>query len=517
MREIRLYAEKQDIQIVAEYLEAASAFQKNGKRTEFYRMLAQAKADPQVSLILVHDFSRFSRDSLQAKSLVRELRESGIRVVSLNDPEFDPESVVGVYMEAITFAKNEAYSREVAFHTRKGCRANVQTRDPETGWCYKNGGQPLWGYRYERLVRGNSKKGEIHKSIWVLDDTVVNGRPVHAWARYCLVELAAKGASLSELRDFCNKSGIPGRRKPYWSTFTWNAILQPSVLLQYLGYGVWNVRKKNGQEKPSSEWVIVDNAHPALLSQEEVLAIGSARKKQREKRFDAGYGKSRITTYLLSGGLFKCGRCGGNMIGLHRDGRYYYVCGSEPYRRGIGCGPGVYVPKQQVESEAIGGLQRLLSVCTNPQGFTRKVNQELRRIWQASTGFDPHAECKVVAIDSKIANIHRAIEEGLQDADWANERLCELVAERKALTAARTAIGSPPQIDVETALEYRRDLGKLLRYGEPLERKRFLRTWIQEARLSPESLEVEITFQMPGNIMEGVVAGVGFEPTTFGL
>ena len=59
LREIRLYAEKQDIQIVAEYLEAASAFQKNGKRTEFYRMLAQAKADPQVSLILVHDFSRF--------------------------------------------------------------------------------------------------------------------------------------------------------------------------------------------------------------------------------------------------------------------------------------------------------------------------------------------------------------------------------------------------------------------------------------------------------------------------
>jgi len=28
-------------------------------------------------------------------------------------------------MEAITFAKNEAYSREVAFHARKGCRASV--------------------------------------------------------------------------------------------------------------------------------------------------------------------------------------------------------------------------------------------------------------------------------------------------------------------------------------------------------------------------------------------------------
>ena len=59
---------------------------------------------------------------------MRELRQTGIQVVSLNDPEVDPETVAGVYMEAITFAQDEAYSREVAFHTRKGCRANIQTR-----------------------------------------------------------------------------------------------------------------------------------------------------------------------------------------------------------------------------------------------------------------------------------------------------------------------------------------------------------------------------------------------------
>lgn len=28
-------------------------------------------------------------------------------------------------------------------HTKKGCRANIRTRDPKTGWCFKNGGQPL--------------------------------------------------------------------------------------------------------------------------------------------------------------------------------------------------------------------------------------------------------------------------------------------------------------------------------------------------------------------------------------
>lgn len=122
-------------------------------------MLSRAKAGREVNTILVHDFSRFSQDSLRARLLIRDLRQAGVKIVSLNDLEVDPETVAGVYLEAITFAKNEAYSREVAFHTKKGCRANIQTGDPETGWCYKNGGQPLFGYRADRLIRGEMKKG----------------------------------------------------------------------------------------------------------------------------------------------------------------------------------------------------------------------------------------------------------------------------------------------------------------------------------------------------------------------
>ncbi len=56
------------------------------------------------------------------------------------------------------------------------------------------------------------------------------------------------------------------------------------------------------------------------------------------------------------------------------DGRYY-VCGSQHYRKGMGCGPGVYVPQAQVEAEVIGGLEQLVGLCADPQGFTRQVNQ----------------------------------------------------------------------------------------------------------------------------------------------
>ena len=518
LREIREYAKARNIEIIAEFTEAESAYQQRAKRPQFERMLAQAKAE-HVSMILIHDFSRFSRDSLGAKTLVRQLRGNGIKVVSLNDPEADPETVAGVYLEAITFAKNEAYSREVAFHTRKGCRANIQTRDPETGWCYKNGGQAPWGYRSLRLERGQDKRGRpIIKSIWVLDKAIIADRPSHEWARYCLVELAAAGASLAELRDFCNRKDIPARRKSYWGLSTWNAILQPSSILQFCGYGLWNVRTKEGRERPSSDWVIVPNAHPALITEDEARSIIAARRRAHvAATIPVNRGRSLTSEYLLSGGLFRCQRCGANMIGFRTSSGEYYVCGSQPYRRGMGCGPGVYVPRRAVEAEVCQGLSELLSLCSDPQGFTRQVNAELRRLWQESghndnaTGHD-----EMEKIEAKIANIRRAVEDGFADASWANARLRELLAKRDALTRTLDS-AEPPQLDADTVMAYRRQTEKVMVSGHPADRKRLMRAWVGEIKLDPESLEVGISYRLPEAVMKGVVAVAGFEPATFGL
>jgi len=509
LREIRAYAEKKGIEVVAEFSEAASAFQKKVRRVDFERMLESARSDREVSAILVHDFSRFSRDSLEAKMLVRELRNAGVRVISLNDPEVDPESVAGVYMEAITFAKNEAYSREIAFHTRKGCRANIQTRDPETGWCYKNGGQALWGYRSERLQRGEIKKGRpLVKSIWVPDDRIVAGKPVREWARHCLVELAAKGATLDELRDFCNDHSIPAPRQQYWGSTTWHSLLHPNCLLQYAGYGVWNVRGRRQRMNPPSEWVIVENAHEALITEDEAKQIMAARDGSKRKCFDKGFGRSKTSSYLLSGGLFVCGRCGSNLLGMRKTANAsYYICGSQPHRRGMGCGTAVYVPQVEVESEVMAGLTSLLDVCADGNGFTRKVNDELRQIWHDSTGYDPTVPHKLKEIDAKIANIRKAVENGLPDGEWAYSRMRELMAERDELSQKVTVTGQAPQIDVKTARAYRSQADKIMATGTYAEKKRLIRSCVAKTTIAPDTLEVEIQYKVPEAI--GACSGSG--------
>jgi site-specific DNA recombinase len=513
-RDFETFAARTGAEIKDRYSEAVSAFQHKARRREFERMLTRAKEDPEINAILVHDYSRFSRDSLEAKILVRDLRKRGVRVISLNDPEIDPDSVAGVYMEAFTFAKNEAYSREVAFHTRKGCRANVRTRDRETGWCYKNGGDPLWGYRIEHLVRGEERKGRpIIKSIWVPNEEVVAGRPLHEWTRHCLLELAAKGGSLQDLADFCNRQGIPAPRQPYWGHTTWNSLVHPHSLLQYTGYGVWNARGQNQRWNPPSEWVIVETAHEALITEEQAVAIVEVRQNDGRKQFDTGFRQSRDSGYLLSGGPFTCERCGSNMIGFKKgNGTRYYVCGSQPYRRGMGCGPGVYVPQTLVEGEVLTGLEGLVGVCTDPDGFTRQVNEELRRIWEESVGYDPTAKRRLAEVEAKIGNLWRAIEDGITQTGEANKRLAALTAEKERLETAAPVVGEAPQIDVDTAMAYRRDVPKLLKQGSPAERKRLLRAWVQEIKLAPDRLEVEITYRVPEPVMNIQGAGAVFHP-----
>jgi hypothetical protein len=74
-----------------------------------------------------------------------------------------------------------------------------------------------------------------------------------------------------------------------------------------------------------------------------------------------------------------------------------------------------------------------------------------------------------------------------------------------------TVAGEPPRIDVPTAMTYRRDAEKVLAQGEPAERKRLLRIWIEGIKLAPETREVEITYRLPEPVMHEMVAGARYE------
>jgi len=101
----------------------------------------------------------------------------------------------------------------------------------------------------------------------------------------------------------------------------------------------------------------------------------------------------------------------------------------------------------------------------------------------------------------------------LGDAAWANSRLGELLAERERLAGARVVSGEPPQIDAKTALACRRQTEKVLAQGDAAERKRLVRTWVQEMKQAPGRLEVEITYRIPEPVLTRA-GGAGPQPTS---
>jgi hypothetical protein len=124
-----------------------------------------------------------------------------------------------------------------------------------------------------------------------------------------------------------------------------------------------------------------------------------------------------------------------------------------------------------------------------------------------------NAADEIAAIEGKIANIRKAIEEGLADANWANSRLREPIVEKRAVEPQTS---EPSRVDAETVLTYIKNIQGLFQQAEPPECKRLLRKLVKGVKLLPERLEVEIAYEVPELVMNRVVAGDGFEPPTFG-
>ena len=521
---IEEYAAQQRIPVLETFEEAASSFQDESKRVEFLRMIERAKSDPQVSAILVHESSRFCRHPWQTPQLIGELQDAGVRVISVTEPEHDVNTVMGMWMQKVMEAKNASYSMEVAFHTRKGMRQNVNTRDPQSGWCWKNGGRPPWGYRTVRTEQRDVRGRPRFKATWELDASEVSGRPVWEWTRDMLIR-AGDGGSLDSIRDMLNAAGVPTALGNRWCTSSVRSMLEPHMLLQYAGHGTWAVRKKRRRRwNPSEDWEIVPDAHPAIISEEEARHIGRVREKARAWHGKPAARMSRARTqaspYLLTGGLFTCRRCGANMIGHKNRGYSYYLCATSQYQRGSGCGRAVLVRQSLLESEIWDSVSRWIGLFTKPRsGLLKAANREINRLWKSSGKAEARSlRDRLERVDRKTGNIRTAIEDGIADTAWANERLTELRRERVGIVGDLTATPTaPPEIEREVLARYAADLPRLLDTATDEERRRLARHFVETVELDPDAREVEIQLKLPEECARHMEAAAGVEPANKGF
>ena len=338
LKAIRTYAEANEMVVLEEYVDEGISAYNDTKRPDFEAMIRHSKVDKEIIHILVHEAFRFFRNKYRSSAVKGELLQHGVTVIPVNSP-YDPTTIEGVWRDSIDDTMAQTTSMIIGQHVTKGMVENASRRDPESGYCYKNGGRAPYGYRNKALYIGQGQRKDNYKLLWEIDpDTApILHKMVVDWRN-------GEGLSYHQIRDRLNELNIPNPSGKTWICSSISQMFREDRLKQYAGYYYWNKTAKRGiigqTRKDKSEWIIVENAHPAIITDEEVeAALALARSRQpRTAAISSFNSKWALTGLNLEGNsFFTCKRCGGNMSG-HNDPRGgTYSCGNYHYRGKVAC------------------------------------------------------------------------------------------------------------------------------------------------------------------------------------
>ena len=277
----------------------------NWNRPGWQKLIAMVE-DDEVHCIVIKDGTRLGRDYLRA-GLYREMfRERGVRLVAVNDG-FDSERGDDDFTPFREIMA-EFYARDTSKKIKSVLSAKGRSGKPTTN-------TPPYGF----------VKDPNDKYKWLVDPVAaatirrifqmaMDGMGPHQIGRVLTAEKVERPSY------YFGKNGLGTRRNDYDPKYpyTWNGSTIGKILetLAYCGHLV-NLRMttvdfKTGKsiEKPQDEWLIFENHHEAIISQEVFDTVQKLRETKR--RFDTlGYANPLT-------GLLWCADCGEKLYNYRR-------------------------------------------------------------------------------------------------------------------------------------------------------------------------------------------------------
>ena len=512
IRRINEFASKNNIKVTKQFQDSDSAFH-DENRTDFDKMIKLALME-RPNFIILDDSSRFARTRQVSINTKKQLRSHGIKILYASEPNIDTNTVSGLWLESIQETKNEATSMEISFHTKKGMSGNLNQRDTETGWCYKNGGKAPYGYKRNILYRGINQKGKpIHKTIWELDE---NTFPI---VRKIIVEMyTQKEMSYTKIRDYLNNNNIKNSNGDVWSTSTIVSMLREDRLEEYCGTAIWNKENKNVigvKYNAKDEWVICENAHPAIITREELKNALERKNKTSNKE----YKYNPNSDYILSGlniennFLFTCSECGGHIIGCSTGRKHIkkYTCSSNNHKGNCACSNNWKVEKEWLENVVIDIIEKNYLTDKKINKIIDNLYKELSNI---NTTYDKelkNIDKEIKDIDKQIQNLLNSIKSGI-DPELVVDEINKLKSEKENLNTKRTNIlnsmKSKPKMNKKDIEEYFYNFQKLFSSSNANEKKELIKTFISNITLNKKEHHIEINLFQHGFALLEQVAGI---------
>lgn len=295
------------------------------EQREGYQAMRRELLAHRLDILVVKDFSRFSRRNSRGLVELEDLRDAGARIISIGDNIDFPNDDEWLKIQ-FQFLINEMPVTD----TSKKVKSVIRRRQEDGRW--------ICAAPYGYIV---NKKQQFE---------VV---PVEAEIVRRIYRLYIDGWGYKRIANTLTDEGIPTPRmaererkiaegeeyrrsvKSAWSIATVQGILDNDFYIGTLRQGKYTRAKINGRDilRDEVEQIVIENHHQPIIDYRTFATVRAL----REKRAKYNYRGVKINENVYSGFL-ECGDCGAPMFALsRRDLRPAYTCGTYHRRGTAGC------------------------------------------------------------------------------------------------------------------------------------------------------------------------------------
>ena len=288
------------------------------EQRENYQILRKKMFQKEYNILIVKDFSRFSRRTSRGLVELEDLKDIGMRIISIGDNIDYPTSDDWMSIQ-FRFLVNELPVTD----TSKKIKRVIENRQAKGEWICA----VPYGY-----VMTNTKKmtfeidepsAEIVRKIFKL---YAEGWGFKRIANHLTSLNIPTPRKVEEMRRESNGQDYVPRAKAMWSLVTVGDILGNDFYIGTLRQGKYHRAKINGNDVKTeqSKQIVIQNHHAPIIDKnlfdrvQEQLKMRSSTKTHYRgiKKYANTY-----TSYLF------CGDCGSPMFSYNRNGRCNYRCG----------------------------------------------------------------------------------------------------------------------------------------------------------------------------------------------
>ncbi len=333
------------------------------EQREGYQAMRRELLAHRLDILVVKDFSRFSRRNSRGLVELEDLRDAGARIISIGDNIDFPNDDEWLKIQ-FQFLINEMPVTD----TSKKVKSVIRRRQEDGKW--------ICAAPYGYII---NKKQQFE---------VV---PVEAEIVRRIYRLYIDGWGYKKIANSLTDEGIPTPRmaererkiaegedyrrsvKSAWSIATVQGILDNDFYIGTLRQGKYTRAKINGRDilRDEVEQIVIENHHQPIIDYRTFATVRAL----REKRAKYNYRGVKINDNVYSGFL-QCGDCGAPMFALgRRDLKPAYTCGTYHRRGTAGC------TTHHIRVDKLDELVKLYvrKVRDNSAEMLAKLNAELAR------------------------------------------------------------------------------------------------------------------------------------------